>query len=160
MAYYNSVGLAAELSIAEVTKCHSRHHWRMTLGRMSARSLDLYQCVFMLSSGREVESDSSTRSFCKCQPASFRPGFALTTIIIYTGLWDPTCSSGNQQLKFSKWFVCSKNSTSNGIPTSVFRWKNVFFSRIWYGKPINTWRTWQADSCHSQDTGITGCEVK
>lgn len=36
--------------------CRSRHHWRMTLGRMSARSLDLYQCVFMLSSGRKVES--------------------------------------------------------------------------------------------------------
>lgn len=54
--------------LLKLQKCHSRHHWRMTLGRMSARSLDLYQCVFMLSSGTEVESDesdSSPRSFCK-----------------------------------------------------------------------------------------------
>lgn len=96
-------------------RSHSRHHWRMTLGRMSARSLDLYQCVFMLSSGREVESDesdSSTRSFCKSRGlkiGQFSTRFSWKTKIrIYTGplsylfQWQPS------NLIFSKWFVCPK----------------------------------------------------
>lgn len=93
--------LNCPLVMLKLQKCHSRHHWRMTLGRMSARSLDLYQCVFMLSSGTEVESDesdSSPRSFCKSRGlkiGQFSTRFSWKTkIIIYTGLF-PICSSGN-----------------------------------------------------------------